>query len=386
MEPLNATALYTPDKCEVWTRHPERRTAFAAAVQASGLPPAKCDVHKVMLGGGFGRRTAPDYVRQAVLIAKQMPGTPVKLLWSREEDMTHGRYHPVTQCKLTGAIRCGRQPDRRCTCGFRANRSLPSITPQVLKDGMDLLRSRASRPGEAFANIGPARLGYTIPNFLIDHSMRNPHVPPGVWRGVNGNQNGIYLECFMDELAHAAGQDPLAFRPQADQHPKHLAVLNAVAERVGWGNPRRKAYFAASRQHDGTRKYVAAAAEISVVGDNKIKVHRIVAATDPGMRSIRRRSSGRSQAHSSMACRRCSTECTVKDGRIEQTNFDTYNSMHIARDAEGGDDRDAERRLLGRRRRADNYRRGAGGAQRYFGATGKQIRSVPLKNHDVVFA
>src|SRR5712671_383010 len=104
LEPLNATALYTPDRCEVWTGTQDGELAFTAVVQASGLPPDKCDVHKVMLGGGFGRRTAPDYVRQAVLVARQMPGTPVKLLWSREEDMTHGRYHPVTQCKLTGAF------------------------------------------------------------------------------------------------------------------------------------------------------------------------------------------------------------------------------------------------------------------------------------------
>ena len=104
LEPLNATALYTPDRCEVWTGTQDGELAFAAVVQASGLPADKCDVHKVMLGGGFGRRTVPDYVRQAVLVARQMPGTPVKLLWSREEDMTQGGFHPVTRCKLTGAF------------------------------------------------------------------------------------------------------------------------------------------------------------------------------------------------------------------------------------------------------------------------------------------
>ena len=104
MEPLNATALYTADKCEVWCGTQNGEAAFAATLEASGLPAEKCDVHKLMLGGGFGRRGMTDYVRQAVLIAKQMPGTPVKLLWSREEDMLHGKYHPVTQCKLTGAF------------------------------------------------------------------------------------------------------------------------------------------------------------------------------------------------------------------------------------------------------------------------------------------
>jgi isoquinoline 1-oxidoreductase beta subunit len=118
---------------------------------------------------------------------------------------------------------------------------------------------------------------------LIDHSMRNPHVPPGVWRGVNGNQNAIYLECFMDELAHSVGQDPLEFRRKLmANHPKHLAVINAVTERVGWSNPAAKGVFRGIAQQMGLGSYVAAAAEISVTDSNKIKVHRIVAATDPG--------------------------------------------------------------------------------------------------------
>src|SRR3954454_11197927 len=104
MEPLNATALYTADKCEVWTGTQNGEAAFAAVLEASGLPAEKCEVHKLMLGGGFGRRGMTDYVRQAVAIAKQLPGTPIKLLWSREDDMQHGAYHPVTQCKLTGAF------------------------------------------------------------------------------------------------------------------------------------------------------------------------------------------------------------------------------------------------------------------------------------------
>ena len=146
-----------------------------------------------MLGGGFGRRNAPDYVRQAVQIARQMPGTPVKLLWSREEDMTHGRYHPVTQCKLTGAF----DADNNLT-GLHMRISgqsvFASITPQVLKDGMDPFTFQGVAPsGEAFANVGPARLGYTIPHLLIDHSMRNPHVRRCLARRQR-QHNGIYLE------------------------------------------------------------------------------------------------------------------------------------------------------------------------------------------------
>ena len=388
LEPLNATALYTPDKCEVWTGTQDGELAFTITVQASGLPPEKCDVHKVMIGGGFGRRTAPDYVRQAVLIAKQMPGTPVKLLWSREEDMTHGRYHPVTQCKLTGAF----DAENNLT-GLHMRISgqsvFASIMPQALKDGMDPFTFQGLAPvGEPFAQIGPARLGYAIPHLLIDHSMRNPHVSPGVWRGVNGNQNAIYLECFMDELAHAAGQDPLAFRRRLmTNHPKHLAVLDAVAERVGWTKPAPQGVFRGIAQQMGLGSYVAGAAEISVTDGNKIKVHRIVCATDPG--TVVNPAQVERQVAGSFVFGLSGLfygQCTVKDGRIEQTNFDTYNSMRIAEMPK------VEVILMP----SGGFWGGVGEPtitvaapavlNAYFAATGRRIRSVPLSKLDIVFA
>src|SRR4051794_19089397 len=204
MEPMNATALYTPDKCEVWTGTQNGEAAFAAVLAASGLPADKCEVYKQMLGGGFGRRGRSDYVQQAVLIAKEMPGTPVKLLWSREEDMLHGTYHPITQCKLVGAFDANNN-----LTGLHMRISgqsiLASLFPQNLQNGRDPATFQGLNPQGEFA------FSYSIPNLLIDHSMRNPHVPPGFWRGVNINQNAIYVECFMDELAQAVGQDPLEF-------------------------------------------------------------------------------------------------------------------------------------------------------------------------------
>ncbi|MEP6837509.1 MAG: molybdopterin cofactor-binding domain-containing protein, partial [Bradyrhizobium sp.] len=203
MEPLNATVLYTPDKCEVWCGTQNGEAAFAATLEASGLPADKCDVHKMMLGGGFGRRGMTDYVRQAVLIAKEIPGTPVKLLWSREEDMQHGKYHPVTQCKLTGAF----DADNNLTAlhvRLSGQSILFSVRPAALDNGKD------PAAFQGFNASGEAAIGYTVPNLLVEHSMRNPHVPPGFWRGVNVNHNAIYLECFMDELAQSVGQDPLA--------------------------------------------------------------------------------------------------------------------------------------------------------------------------------
>ena len=169
-------------------------------LEASGLPADKCDVHKLMLGGGFGRRGQTDYVRQAVAIAKQMPGTPIKLLWSREEDMTQGRYHPITQCKMTGAF----DADNNLT-GLHMRLSGQSILFALRPASAGQRHGSRHFPGPQRRAATP-RIGYSVPNLLIEHSMRNPHVPPGFWRGVNVNHNAIYVECFMDELAHAVGR------------------------------------------------------------------------------------------------------------------------------------------------------------------------------------
>ncbi|MEA2829661.1 MAG: isoquinoline 1-oxidoreductase subunit beta, partial [Bradyrhizobium sp.] len=163
MEPMNATALYTADKCEVWCGTQNGEAAFAATLEASGLPADKCDVHKVMPGGGFGRRGQTDYVRQAVAIAKQMPGTPIKLLWSREEDMQHGMYHPVTQCKLTGAF----DVDNNLTAlqiRLSGQSILFSLRPEALVNGMD------TAAFQGLAASGDAAIGYSVPNLLIEHS------------------------------------------------------------------------------------------------------------------------------------------------------------------------------------------------------------------------
>src|SRR6202162_5460119 len=325
MEPMNATAIYTADRCEVWCGTQNGEAAFAAALEESGLPANKVDVHKQMLGGGFGRRGQTDYVRQAVAIAKQMPGTPIKLLWSREEDMQQGAYHPVTQCKMTGAF----DANNNLTAlhmRISGQSILFSLRPEALVNGKDTVTFQGLNA------TGETAIGYSVPNLLIEHSMRNPHVPPGFWRGVNVNHNAIYLECFMDELAHSIGQDPLEFRRKLmTKHPKHLAVLNAVAEKIGWDKPAPQGVYRGIAQHMGYGSYVAGAAEISVIDCNKIKVHRIAAATDPGYAvnpaQIERQIAG-SFVYGLTGL--FYGGCTVKDGYIEQTNFDTYNSMRIA--------------------------------------------------------
>jgi len=357
-----------------------------------------------MLGGGFGRRGRVDYVNQAVLIAKQMPGTPVKMLWTREEDMQHCFYHPVTQCKMVGTF----DKDNNLT-GLHMRISgqsiLATLAPARLQNGRDPATFQGLNPGGT-----EGVFGYDIPNLLIDHAMRNPHVTPGFWRGVNNNQNAIYLESFVDELAEAAGQDPLEFRRKLmAKYPKHLAVLNAVAEKIGWGQPAPQGVYRGLAQQMAYGSYVAAAAEISVTGGNerdetvargtkgaaessvtsgnKIKIHRIVAATDPGHAvnpaQIERQVAG-SMVYGLTAL--FNGGCTVKDGRIEQQNFDSYDIMRIAEMPK------VETIIMP----SGGFWGGVGEPticvaapavlNAYFAATGQRMRSVPLRDHNISFA
>jgi isoquinoline 1-oxidoreductase beta subunit len=382
MEPMNATARYTPDRCEVWVPTQDGEASFAALLAASGLPADKCDVHKLNLGGGFGRRGAfQDYVTQAVTIAKEMPGTPVKLLWTREEDMQHGHYHPIMMAKLTGGL-----DQQGNLVGLHVRLSGQSILAAVRPHIVEQQKGRDPLTFQGLADTGEHSFGYSIPNLLIDHAMRNPHVPPGFWRGVNINQNAVFMECFMDELAQAAGQDELEFRRKNMQGlPRNLGVLNAVAERIGWSKPAKQGVYRGLAQMKAFNSFVAAACEISVEGGNKVKIHRIVAATDPGYAvnpaQIERQVSGSFVYGLSGLFMQ---ECTVKDGAIAQTNFHDYPSMRIAQMpkvetiiiANGGD-------IWGGIGEPTICVAAPAVLNAFYKATGKRIRDVPLKHHGI---
>lgn len=378
MEPMNATAKWTEDRCEVWCPTQNGEAALAACAEAAGLPPQQCEVYKIHLGGGFGRRGAfHDYVRQAVAIAKQFPDTPVKLLWTREEDMTHGAYHPVTQCKLTAGL-----DENGDMTAFRVRISgqsiLASVMPQRMTNGADMITFQCYLPK------GDHSISYSFPNLLVDHAMRNPHVPPGFWRGVNANHNTIYTECFLDEVAHAAGKDPLEFRLKLmENYPKNVAVLKAVAEKGGWGKPAPEGVFRGLAQCTAFASHIAACAEVSVT-DGTLKIHRIVAATDSGHavnpQQIEAQVEG-SFVYGLSAM--LYGECTVKDGRIEQQNFDTYEVMRMAEMPE------VETIVMP----SGGFWGGVGEPtiavaapavlNAVFAATGKRIRTFPLKHHDL---
>ena len=379
METMNATACWTPEKCEVWTPTQNSEAALAATAEAAGLPQAKCEVYKLHLGGGFGRRGATDWIHQAVTIAKSMPGTPVKLIWSREEDMAQGRYHPITQCKLVAGVDA-----RGDITGLHMRISgqsiLAGVAPQAIKDGKDPVMFQGLNPSG-----NETTFGYTIPALLIDHAMRNPHVPPGFWRGVNLNQNTIYVECFIDEIAHATKQDPLVLRRKLlVSAPKALAVLNAVAEKAGWGKPAAPGVFRGLAQTMGFGSYVAACAEISVSNAGALKIHRIVAATDCGHavnpQQIEAQVEG-SFAYGLSAA--LFGACTVKDGRIVQSNFHDYPPLRMA-------DMPAVETIV---MPSGGFWGGVGEPtiavaapavlNAIFAATGKRIRDLPLKNQNL---
>lgn len=379
MEPMNAVALWTPEKCEVWCPTQNGESALAATSEAAELPIEQCEVYKQLLGGGFGRKGAPDYISQAVKIAKQMPGTHIKLLWSREEDMEQGFYHPVTKARCQGALDADGN-----LIGLKIRISgqsiLAGIMPQALVNGMDFATFQGLLPSGADPRFEDQSLKYTFPALQIDHAMRNPPVRPGFWRGVNANQNAIYLECFMDELAHAAGRDPLEFRlAHLKDSPQLAAVLQAVADKSGWGSNDGKARGLCCYYSFGS--YTAACAEVTVSDSGQLKMHRIVAATDPGYsvnpQQIEAQVFGSFVYGLSAMMHQ---EVTFKDGEAEQKNFDTYDSMRIAEMP------DVETIVMA----SGGFWGGVGEPtiavappavlNAIFAATGKRVRKLPIKD------
>jgi isoquinoline 1-oxidoreductase beta subunit len=319
MEPMNCTARVTADRAEVWVPSQNAEASLAALAAVTGLPLEKCEAYNPTLGGGFGRRGGTqDYVRQAALIAKQFPGTPIKLIWTREEDMTQDYFRPIGQCRLVAGIDAKGE-----MVGLHLRVSGQSInayvSPHNIVDGKDRrqLQGYWKEPGES-------QLGYTIPNLKIEYAMRNTHVPVGPWRGVNTNQNAIYLECFIDEVAKAANKDPLTFRRNLiKNHPKHLDVLDAVADKGGWDKPLAPGMFRGIAQFMGYGSYTAAIAEVSIKG-NDVKVHRLILATNCGHAVNPVQIASQIEGSVAYGMDSLQSESSVKDGRIVEKNFDTY--------------------------------------------------------------
>jgi isoquinoline 1-oxidoreductase subunit beta len=381
MEPMNCTALVAADKVEVWTATQSAEGSLAAACEEAGVPLAAGEVHKLDLGGGFGRRGGTqDYTRQAVAIARQFPGVPVKLIWSREEDQAHDFYRPISQCKLSAGLDASGK-----LVGMHIRVSGQSINahlnPGAIKEGRDTrqLQGLWQAPGDA-------QFGYTVPNLQIEYAMRNTHLRVGPWRGVNTNQNGVYLECFIEEVARAAGADSLEFRRALMQsHPKHLGVLNAVAEKAGWGKPLPSGVHRGIAQFMGYGSYSAAVAEVSVSGEGKVKVHRMVMGLNCG--HVVNPGQVAAQVEGSVAYGLSAAfygEMTVEKGRMVELNFHSYPILRLAEMPK------IETVLVP----SYDFWGGVGEPticvvapavmNAIFAATGKPVRSLPLKNIKLV--
>jgi isoquinoline 1-oxidoreductase subunit beta len=381
MEPMNCTVRISADRAECWVPTQNAEASLAALSEQSGVPLAQCEVYRHDLGGGFGRRGGTqDFVRQAVAIAKQFPGAPVKMIWSREEDMAHDFYRPISQCKLAAGL-----DDTGALVGLHVRVSGQSINafvnPALIVDNKDdrQLQGYTDKPGDA-------QLGYTVPNLLIEYAMRNTHVPVGPWRGVNTNQNAVYMECFMEEVARAAGADSLEFRRALmGQHPKHRAVLDAAAARGDWGKPLPAGVHRGLAQFMGYGSYSAAVAEVSVTAEGKVRVHRMVLALNCGHAVNPDQIAA--QVEGSVAYGLSAAfygDCTVQNGRMTELNFDRYRILRLAEMPR------VETVIVP----THDFWGGVGEPtisvvtpavlNAVFAATGKPVRSLPLKNLQLV--
>ena len=314
MEPQVCTAWIKPDGfVEVWTSTQDGEASLSTAAKTAGVPLERAEVHKPMLGGGFGRRGAPqDFVRQGVTIAMAMPGTPVKMMWSREEDMQHGFYRPASLVKM----RAGLDAQGKVVA-FEAKIACPSI--------LSVLMPGATRNGIDFTAVRTlSDMPYEIPNQRIDYAMRNGHVPVGFWRAP-GQQNGVYRECFLDEVAQSAGKDPLEFRlAMLKAGNKNRLVLEAAARAAGWGTALPAGVGRGLAVVEGFGSYSAGVAEVSVSAEGELKVLRYVVAIDSGYVVNPDTCAAQAESNAVYGLGGLYESCTVKNGRVQESNFHDF--------------------------------------------------------------
>ena len=373
MEPQTCTAHVHPDGVEIWTPTQDPGTALATAALAAGVPNDKVHVHRLMLGGGFGRR-APiqEYVRQAVTIAKEFPA-PVKLVWTREQDIAHDRYRPFGMARLRAGLDEAGMP-----LALTIRIAGPSFVAALLPGFNGNFVDRTFVSGLA------EEMPYAFPNYQVDYVVRPTPVPLGVWRAINYTQNAFYKECFIDEMAHAAGRDPYLYRRNLlANNPKNLAVLDAAAKAANWGSRPPPGTFRGIALNEACGSYCAQVVEVEVK-NGAVRAHRVVAAIDPGY--VVNPLSVEMQVQGAIIYALTAAlygEITIKDGAAEQTNFDTYEMLRLA------DAPRVETVIVP----SGGFWGGVGEppvpplapalCNAIFAATGKRVRSLPLKNHEL---
>jgi isoquinoline 1-oxidoreductase beta subunit len=376
MEPMNCTVHVRKDGCELWVGTQVLTRAQAAAAQVTGLPPEKIRVYNHLLGGGFGRRLEVDFIFQAVQIAKQVDG-PVKIVWTREEDMQHDMYRPYYYDRIAAGLDVQGRPiawSHRVTASSLVARWVPAL----LKDGLDI-----------DAVEGAAEPPYTFPNMLVDYVRQEPPgIRTGWWRGVGPTHNIFVVESFMDELAWAAKKDPVDYRRALlGNSPRAKAVLELAAVKAGWGQPLPKGHGRGVSVQFVFGSYLAQVAEVEVAKTGEVRVTRVVCAVDCGVvvnpDTVKAQMEGGIMFGLTAAL---FSEITLKDGRVEQSNFHDYRMLRIneapvvevylvkSAEAPGGI---GETVTVGLAPALTNA---------IFAATGKRIRKLPVNRGELRFA
>jgi isoquinoline 1-oxidoreductase beta subunit len=368
MEPMNCTVHVRKDGCEVWVGNQVLGRAQAVAAKTAGLPLDKVVVHNHLIGGGFGRRLEVDGVIRAVDIAKQVDG-PVKVVWTREEDIQHDMYRPYFFDRISAGLDEKGRPvawNHR----FAGSSVIARWVPPAFNNGLDLDTTE-----------GAINLAYALPNLRVEYlRVEPPAIPTAFWRSVGPSHNVFVTESFMDELAVAAKQDPVAYRRALlDKAPRAKAVLDLAADKAGWGQPLPKGIGRGVSVQFVFGTYMAQVAEVEVASDGAVRVRRVVCAVDCG--TVINPDTVRAQIQGAIIFGITSAlygEITIKDGRVEQTNFDTYQilrineapaiEVHIVQSAE----------LPGGMGEAGTSLIAPALTNAIFAATGKRLRKLPI--------
>jgi isoquinoline 1-oxidoreductase subunit beta len=314
MEPMNCTADVRADRCDVWVPTQGQTASQQAATAASGLPQNAVHIHTTYLGGGFGRRGEADFVTDAVETSKAV-GKPIKVVWSREDDIQHDYYRPVTYVRMWGAV---------------DGPGKPTVFMQRMVQQSLMKRIGGLPPnGVDFISVdGSASLPYDIPNIRIEYTENDPGIPFGFWRSVGASVNGFVVEAFIDELAAAAGEDPFEFRRRRlSKHPRHKAVLELVADKAGWGKPVPQGRARGIALMEAFGSIIGQVAEVSVT-DGNVRIHKIWCAVDCGWvinpDTIKAQMEGGTIYGLTAALK---GEITIQNGRVTQRHFNDYPMM-----------------------------------------------------------
>jgi len=372
MEPMTCTTHVRSDGCDVWTGTQWQDGTQQTAARITGLPSESIKVHTMLLGGGFGRRFEQDFVAESVEIAKAV-GVPVKLVWSREDDIRHDFYRPATYNRLAAGIDAQGRPaawTHRIVGPSIAARAFPAL----IHNGIDVTSVE-----------GAANIPYDIANIHVEYTMQDTGVPVGFWRSVGSSQNAFITECFLDEVAAGAGRDPYELRRALlTKAPRHLAVLELAATRAGWGQALPPGRHRGIAVAESFGSFVAQVAEVSVSPEGAVRVHRVVCAVDCGVvvnpDTVEAQMEGGIVYGLTAALRGA---ITVADGRVEQSNFHDYSMLRLdempvvevyilpSAEAPGGVGEPGTPPIA------------PAVVNAIFAATGKRIRSLPISKHDL---